>query len=87
MRLLNIFIALLIFSCNSVPKDYLVNSSICNYNDSIFKITKDDITLNIIDFKKRYNNKDTIFIDNRNFKNQYWNLSNGYITNQQKIKR
>ena len=60
-------------NCSSVPKEYLINDTICHYNEPIFKITKEELTLNneILHLLKK-RKKDTVIVNDKNFKNEFW---------------
>ncbi|OEJ98605.1 hypothetical protein A8C32_05240 [Flavivirga aquatica] len=83
MKLLYLFITLLIFSCTSVPKDYLVNNNTCNFNDSIFKITKDEMFFDVTRLKGR----ELIVVNNEFFKNRFYSYEDGEITNKKTNKK
>ncbi|OEJ98606.1 hypothetical protein A8C32_05245 [Flavivirga aquatica] len=58
------FTILLVFSCTSVPKDYLVNNNTCNYNDSVFKITENEFNFEYNEFDSIIEEKGALLIEN-----------------------
>ncbi|MGG6230360.1 hypothetical protein [Tenacibaculum sp. SDUM215027] len=75
------FILFLFANCSSVPKEYLVNDDVCYYNDPIFKISKEELSLDkeFLFLLK----KDTIMINNKSFKSEFRYSKDEYITNKQ----
>ncbi len=75
----------LLSGCSSTSKMYLENNDICHYNDSIFKVSKEDLIINndlLQEIKAR--KKDTVLVDNEFFKNQYrYSIYSKSISNQQ----
>ncbi len=74
MRYLLIFFTLfLLVNCSSVPKEYLSNDTICHYDDPIFNISQEELTMDkglLEEIKKT--KKDTVLVDNKFFKDEYW---------------
>ena len=87
MRILYPVFFLILNSCNSIPKEYLINDDICHYNNPIFKITKDEMTFDIKKYRKDLEKGDLILIDNDNFKSRYYTYSDGEVTNKQTNKQ
>jgi len=82
--LLNIFF----MNCASVPKEYVANDNTCHYNDPIFKITKEELTLNQNILNQLKNREgDLVIVDNENFNSKFHNLSSEKIINYKTDKR
>lgn len=64
MRLLYFLISLFLVSCNSVPKEYLVSNSICNYNDPVFEVTKDELNFKYHSLDSILSEKGALYIEN-----------------------
>ena len=84
----SILIALVIIlftnSCVSINKDYLINDVICNYNDSIFYASKDELKIDLNILKQEKNNDgDIVITENKVYKNLYYTLSSNSIWNRQ----
>ncbi len=76
-------IIILLFGCASVPKEYLDNDNICHYDDLIFNISKEELTIDLDLLEQlKQSKKDTILVDNKLFKNEFW-YSKNEITNKQ----
>jgi|GEM_PF-2666077 len=79
MRLIYIYVSLLFVSCASAPRDYLTSNSICNYNNSIFKITENEMSFDVNRLKER----ELILVDNEYFESRIFSHENGVITYKQ----
>ena len=83
---LPLFICPFLFSCTSVPVEYLEQDNICNYKESIFHVSKDELKIDLNILKQRKNSDITI-TDSKVYKNRYSTLSSGNIINYQTDKR
>ena len=82
-----LFSVSILFSCSSVPKDYLINNDICHYDDDIFKVSKEEMLFDVEKHGKELENEDVVFVNNKNFRNEFWDLGDGDITNKQTNKQ
>jgi len=89
MKYLYILLLSIFFTnCVSIPKEYITNDNICHYNDPIFKITKEELTLNQNILNQLKNREgDLVITDNENFKSKFHNLSSEKIINYKTDKR
>ncbi len=89
MKYLHILLLSVFFTnCSSVPKEYVVNDTICHYNEPIFKINKEELVLNPNILKQsKDENGDIVISDNENYKNLFSVLSSGSIANYQTSKQ
>ncbi|USD23867.1 hypothetical protein [Flagellimonas marinaquae] len=85
MKYLYILLLSIFFTnCVSIPKGYVANDNICHYNDTIFKINKEELTLNQNILNQLKNREgDLVITDNENFKSKFYNLNSEQITNKQ----
>ncbi|USD23866.1 hypothetical protein [Flagellimonas marinaquae] len=83
MKYLYILLLSIFFTdCVSIPKGYVANDNTCHYNDPIFKINKEELTLNQNILNQLKNKEgDLVLVDNESFKNEYYKFSNGGILN------
>jgi len=86
--LFNVCVSIFLINCATAPKEYIATNDICYYEDPFFKISKDQLTLNPeIPYQLENKEQDIILIDNKNYKDRYYELSDGKIINKQTNKK
>ena len=70
MKSILIALTIILFtnSCVSVNKDYLIVDDICNYNDSIFHVSKEEFKIDVKKYFKKTSRQTNTILDNQ-FKN------------------
>ncbi len=77
-----------LLSCNSARKTYVTNNNLCQYDDPIFKIYKNELKLNdSISRQLKNNGEELVTIDNENYNNEFYKFEDGEVTNKQTNKR
>ena len=83
-----LFICPFLFSCTSVPVEYLEQDNICNYKDSIFYVSKNELILDNQTIKKIKESKGNLVLkDDETFQNRFYIHNDDYIINKQTNKQ
>ncbi len=71
-----------LLSCNSARKTYVTNNNLCQYDDPVFNISKDELQLNDSISKQLKNNREELVtFDNDYYNNKYYKFEDGEVTN------
>ncbi len=72
----------ILLSCNSARKSYITNNNLCQYDDPVFNISKDELQLNDSISKQLKNNREELVtFDNDYYNNKYYKFEDGEVTN------